>query len=349
MASFSVRIVAALLSSSAVAPTLDCTGGGTAGGALTVTNTLAQSITILTCGEDSCTTPSYARCTPPYLAAGETATLSLLPAQHYVAFVYNASFEQECWPSEPGAFPSDSIRLPMADPRLACETAPPPSPGGGCDGTVIKQRQLVWNPNAPSPYATHSLKWNQSEIVVYPTSPVVTQSGWTVAVGPRGLREFADPALLQHFDALAVPWAAGLVDAVTGVPTEVTGGYLLSTAALHEDWSGGLDPTKFLVSTDKMSYSSNVDIVADTVDGVQQNVLRLTARTVVADEATTNTTSGEDTDDVSAFTVLSSAMLQTTQLFGSGRYEIKARVPQAQGLVWGMWVSYIFLSSSSYD
>ena len=195
MASFSVRIVAALLSSSAVAPTLDCTGGGTAGGALTVTNTLAQSITILTCGEDSCTTPSYARCTPPQLAAGETATLSLLPAQHYVAFVYNASFEQECWPSEPGAFPSDSIRLPMADPRLACETAPPPSPGGGCDGTVIKQRQLVWNPNAPSPYATHSLKWNQSEIVVYPTSPVVTQSGWT---GTSSCTAFSRTTILSY-------------------------------------------------------------------------------------------------------------------------------------------------------
>ena len=328
-----LRIVLCLPAASALT-VLDCTGGAAPGGELVVANRALGPVTIISCGTDSCTNAEYTHCLPSSVAVGVTATLTLPAAQHFVGFVYNSSYEQECWPSEPGAFPPNGVTVPMDDPRQACESHPPPAPGGGCGGTLIATRQKIWKPSGgTSP--EHSAKWNASSISVYPPAAgEKTATGYTIAVGPRGLNEFADPQLQYEYDALAVPFSHGIVDPTTGAPRSPSGGYGLSTTPLHEDWSKGLDPERFVVATDKLSATENVEIVVDTVDGKKQNVVKLTARTYVT---AANASSASVVGDEAGPTVWEAALLQTAELYASGRYEIKAKVPRAQGLVWGVW------------
>ena len=307
----------ALSPAAAASLTLDCTGGAAVGGELVVVNSALAPVTIISCGADSCTNAEYTHCLPGSIAAGRSATLQLRAAQHFVGFVYNSSYEQECWPSEPGAFPPNGVTVPMDDPRQACESHPPPAPGGGCGGTSIQTRQKIWNP-AGGTTPEHSAKWNASAIAVYPPAAGgKTATGYTIAVGPRGLNEFADPALQREYDALAVPFSHGLVDATTGAPLSPSGGLGLSTAALHEDWSKGLDPTRFVVATDKLSAVENVEIVVDVVDGKKQNVVKLTARTYVNASNASNASGASGASGVGVEggpTVWQAALLQTAQV-----------------------------------
>jgi len=61
-----------------------------------------------------------------------------------------------------------------------------------------------------------------------------------------------------------------------------------------------------------------VEVVTDTVNGVQKNVLRLKA-------------------EAEGDKVTSAAVLQTANLYGSARYEVVARFPQKTGLVYAVW------------
>ena len=108
---------------------------------------------------------------------------------------------------------------------------------------------------------------------------------------------------------------------------------------MYEDFSNGLDPTKIVVGLQKgccdvdkyaaNPYHKNINIVTDIVDGVKKNVLQLTAYN---EDNPTLCPGPKCKKDVS-----SSGTIATADIFASGRYEVRAKVPKASGLVWAMW------------
>lgn len=76
-------------------------------------------------------------------------------------------------------------------------------------------------------------------------------------------------------------------------------------------------------------FRRNINVVKDSVAGVLKNVVQLTAW---------------NADDVSNCPgphchklVTSNGALATAGVFGSGRFEVIAKVPAAPGLVWALW------------
>jgi len=98
-----------------------------------------------------------------------------------------------------------------------------------------------------------------------------------------------------------------------------------------EEFSGGLDPKSLVVMLDKgccsKNITDNVDIVIDNVDGVQKNVLRL--RSWNEDYGCPGPSCKKK--------VSSTGVVATSDLYGSGRYEVKAKVPAAAGMIWAVW------------
>jgi hypothetical protein len=183
-----------------------------------------------------------------------------------------------------------------------------------------------WLPNSNN----KSKSWNVTQIPHTPL-PYVTTTGYTIQAGHIGLNEFARPDILRTIDGAAVPWKEGTVDEVWGLPNSTDNGYVLRTTSFHTNFNQGLDSKEFVVLKQKGSIADNVDIVKDKVDNVEQNVLRLQMQA---------SGSGD------GWYINSGAVVQTTDLFASGRFSIKAKVPRVKGMVWALWT---FHYETHYD
>ena len=148
--------------------------------------------------------------------------------------------------------------------------------------------------------------------------PIELDNGFTVNLGKRGVNWLADPQLWRGLDANAAPWAKGTVDTEFALPNSTLGGWETRTTALHTNFNNGVLPSEFAILHQKGSLLTNLDVIADTVNGTRKNVVRIKA---VAENGT----------------VTSAGLLQTADLFGSGRYEVVARFPPKKGLVFAVW------------
>ena len=105
-----------------------------------------------------------------------------------------------------------------------------------------------------------------------------------------------------------------------------------------EDFSNGLDPESMVVGLQKgccdadkykkNKYWKNINIVKDTVNGVEKNVLEFTAYNADNVNLCPGPRCKKD--------VTSSGTIATADHFASGSYEVVAKVPAAQA-VWAVW------------
>jgi hypothetical protein len=198
---------------------------------------------------------------------------------------------------------------------LAAFSLLPTCSARSCPGTFVANRSVF---RVPVPYDGSSA-WNWSNIKT--NLPITTSTGYTLDSGPLGWEQFARLDLRTDQDDAGKPWRDGQVNIDDfALPNATTGGYKVRTTSLHENFNNGLDPSKLLVLMQKGSLPENVDVVTDIVDGKEQNVLRLKAQ---ADPGTGVVGSG--------------AIMQTTDMFASGRFEIKAKFPKVEGLVFAVW------------
>ena len=100
---------------------------------------------------------------------------------------------------------------------------------------------------------------------------------------------------------------------------------------MADNFNNGFNSTNFVVLKQKGSLLENVEIVTDKVDGIEKNVLKLAMH-------------AEGTGD--AWHVYSGAVVQTRDFFASGRYEVRAKVPRVEGMIWALWT---FHYETHYD
>jgi hypothetical protein len=163
---------------------------------------------------------------------------------------------------------------------------------------------------------------------------------------------YADPQLLQDYDDklrsvngdAASRDSAGTIDRcgwpnLTSTKASPESQYYRQTQALHEDFSKGFRPETFYVAKvkgccDENKYATNkfeknINVEKDVVNGVEKNVLAMTAWN--ADNPDRCPGDGCFKD------VSSNAAIVSADIFGSGRYEVIAKVANASGLVWAIW------------
>lgn len=204
-------------------------------------------------------------------------------------------------------------------------------------------------PGSPE-YAKKQPKW-YDPIETRAGSSFVNTHGYSVSVacGEHGaIHLYADPAFNKGFDDKIRAWNPGASDS-TGLldrcgwpnmtsdeaPAELQ--YHRQTEPLMEDFSGGLDPETIYVARvkgcceeDKYAtnkYAKNINVVKDAELG--KNVLAMTAWNM--DDP--NLCPGPKCHKI----VKSTGAISTAGLFGSGRYEVIAKVPASLGLVWAVW------------
>ena len=171
-----------------------------------------------------------------------------------------------------------------------------------CSGTPITNRMTFHQPGAAPDQQIH-----------HTSMPITLPGGFKVANGPLGIEKYNDAALWKTLNRAGEPWARGTVDTQFSLPNGTSDGWSTRTTALHDNFADGLDGSRFGVLKQKGSRAANIDVVTDTVNGVKKNVVRLKA---TADGGR----------------VKSAAVLQTTDLFASGRYEVVARFPPVKGI-----------------
>ena len=160
-------------------------------------------------------------------------------------------------------------------------------------------RVPFWLPNKNP----HTAAWNLTEIP-HTKIPFTTTTGYEVNAGHIGMNEFAQPETLRAIDHAAVPWSAGTVDEVWGLPNSTTNGYTLRTKNFYTNFNNGLSSNEFVVLQQKGSLLDNIDIVMDKVNGIDKNVLRMQMHAYGT---------GDD------WHVASGGILQTREFFSSGR------------------------------
>lgn len=194
--------------------------------------------------------------------------------------------------------------------------------GQKCAGTEVASRMAFWSPTKDN----NTKEWNFSAISHIPL-PAISSTGFEVQAGHLGMNMFARRKLHAELDRIAAPWRDGTVNATFGYPPlSATGGFSLRTEPLHDNFHQGLDPDNFVILMQKGSQPQNIDIVADIVDGELRNVLQL--------RATANADPNVDPDH---WWVSQSAILQTANIFASGRFEIRAKFRPVKGLVFALW------------
>ena len=154
--------------------------------------------------------------------------------------------------------------------------------------------------------------------IAHVPTPFTTQNGYEIDAGYMGLYSLSDPSLQRNMDQKGETYMWGEVDSKYGYPNSTTGGYKVSNESLRRF----LERTFFRSIcrfTSKEKYSDNVDIVRRTVDNETKHVLRMRAFT----------------DDDGNFA--SGSILETTQLYGSGSFSMRANVPAKKGLVFSLW------------
>jgi hypothetical protein len=259
----------------------------------------------------------------------------------------------------------------------------PPRDGGCARGSSIPDPSPFWVPDT-SPGDADAKVGHVP--VPYTTKP----SGFTVDAGSLGVNRYADVSMQANIDGLGRPYAHGLVDVNTGLPTSTTGGWGAATQDLHEDWSEGLSPDRFNVLLQKESRPWNIELIGNVsvpeVGALKdlrnpriQNILRLSGHIVAPSESENdgsddngNDAAADDDDggadvvgggaggggaaaaaalgsgrggprsrsrrgDSAAFFNGTGAILQTTPLFSSGFFEVKARIPAVKGFVFALW------------
>ena len=163
---------------------------------------------------------------------------------------------------------------------------------------------------------------------------------------------YANPDFLQTYDDKlrlfngpeAARNSAGTIDRCgwpnkTASEAEPKSQYYRSTEPLVEDFSEGLKPSSFYVAKvkgccdeDKYNktnkFGKNINVIKDTVNGVEKNVLALTAW-----NADTQCCPGPACHK----DVTSNGAVVSANIYGSGRYEVIANVANASGLVWAIW------------
>lgn len=149
--------------------------------------------------------------------------------------------------------------------------------------------------------------------------PYKTENNYTIDAGYMGLHSLSDPSLQRSLDKKGEMYMWGEVDNKYGYPNSTTGGYRVSNVSLHEDFSDGLSSDRFVILLQKKSSPDNVDVVKRTVDNETKHVLRMRAFT----------------DDDGNFA--SGCILETTQMYGSGSFSMRAKVPAKKGLVFSLW------------
>lgn len=102
--------------------------------ALPVTNNAEISIQVLTCAFDGCkgsdptmSNKSYTKCSRTLPGHGANSTLVLDPALHFLLFIFNETYSQECWPKTYGVWPAH-LTLPLNDAKLECALPTPSVP-----------------------------------------------------------------------------------------------------------------------------------------------------------------------------------------------------------------------------
>ena len=174
-----------------------------------------------------------------------------------------------------------------------------------------------------------------------------------VNFGPHGaIHLFADPSFLQHYDdklrsfngASTARNSGGTIDrcgwpnltASTAPPTRQ---YHRETEEMYEDFSSGLNSSKLYVALvkgccDRHKYAKNkfernINVAKDVVDGIEKNVLALTAWNKDNKDVCPGPTCHKD--------VSSNGALVSAGIYASGKYEVIAKVAKASGLVWALW------------
>lgn len=152
--------------------------------------------------------------------------------------------------------------------------------------------------------------------------PYVTKNGYTIDVGVLGKNALANASIQRSVDAIGKAWSHGEVDAEFGYPNSTVGGFNVTTKPLVEDFSNGLRSETFNILLQKKSDPDNVDIVSAKVDGNIKNVLQLKAYAG---------------DDGGEWAFRSGAIVQTQSFYASGKFEIRAKVPDRKGVVFSVW------------
>jgi hypothetical protein len=173
-------------------------------------------------------------------------------------------------------------------------------------------------------------------------------------MGAHGaIHRFADPTYLQSFDQKIRDWNGALASTLGGTldkcgwpkdsaqtapkAQQSTRG----TTPLVDDFSAGLDPSKWVVglqkgccaintSDTKNKYSANLFPTTDTIDGVETPVFALRAWAV------DNPACHDDPANCHK-DVVNSGTIASAELYASGRYSVVAKVANASGLIWALW------------
>lgn len=176
-----------------------------------------------------------------------------------------------------------------------------------CSGTAIPNRMVFHKPGAALDEKIHHTE-----------TPISLDGGFKINHGPLGIEKYNDAALWAKLNQAGQPWSSGTVDTQFSLPNSTSKGWPTRTTALHDNFADGLDGRSFGLLKQKGSREQNVDVVTDVVNGVKKNVVRMKAES-------------------SGGRVTSAAVLQTADLFASGRYEVVARFPPVRGLVFAVW------------
>lgn len=156
-------------------------------------------------------------------------------------------------------------------------------------------------------------------------------NGFVMDAGYLGENRFASLVFQNDMDTIARPWSDGQVKVSTGLPYTKSTGYSVADRGFSTDFSNGLQDDEFLILLQKKSTESNVKITQDVVNGVAKNVVQLTARS----------SDGTEVD--------STAIIQSAQLFNSGKYEVVAAFPNVMGLVSTFWSFHYEVHKESTD
>ena len=121
--------------------------------------------------------------------------------------------------------------------------------------------------------------------------------------------------------------------------------YTKRTVPFFEDFSAGLSNKSFLIPTGykgccASNISDNFDVVYDDVNGVHKPVLAINAfnRDNAACGTTANESESVGGSAACAKVVSSAGAIITSDIFASGSYSVIAKVPQAPGLIWAVWL-----------
>jgi len=236
-----------------------------------------------------------------------------------------------------------------------CETSPAPSIPPWVGPYPF---DLWYDPPGSSAYHKRNPKWYD---------PLLTRAGEkfqthngkgnaatvNVNMGDHGaIHLFADPSFQQKFDDKVREWNGPLSRNMTGVNDRCNWPNLTAAEApahlqytrrsepMYDDFSKGLTNESWSIALAKgcceedptraeNPFHNNINIVRDVVDGVEKNVLALTAW----NEDDPGACPGPDCFK----SVRSSGTVSTAGIYASGRYEVIAKVANAPGLVWALW------------